>query len=82
VAVFRPAAVILHRVLPEGSARNVVQGQVEALIPEGDRVRVRLDSRPPLVAEITSEAAAALGIHEGGRVWATFKATEVEVFSD
>ena len=67
---------------PSGSARNVVPAVVAELVPEppaGDRVRVLLDGQPPLAAQITRGAAAALGLARGTRVWASFKATAVTI---
>jgi molybdopterin-binding protein len=40
-------------------------------------VRVALDTRPPLVAEVTRGAAASLGLAPGVLVYAAFKATGV-----
>ena len=47
----------------------------------GERVRVVLDARPTLVAEVTREAVAALDLQEGMRIHATFKATGVHVYA-
>jgi len=73
-----PREVTVHLTPPGGSARNVFPGQIVELVPEppfGERVRVALDTRPPLVAEITREAVASLGLREGLSVFASFKAT-------
>jgi molybdopterin-binding protein len=56
---------------------------VREVIPEppaGDRVRVVLDARPSLVVEVTRDAVASLGLREGMRVHAAFKATGVQVY--
>jgi molybdate transport system ATP-binding protein len=79
-----PREITLYPRLPEASAQNVFLGTVREIIPEppaGDRVRVVLDARPPLVAEVTREAVASLGLHEGMRIHAAFKATGVHVYS-
>jgi molybdopterin-binding protein len=47
----------------------------------GERVRVLLDTKPMLVAEVTPEAVASLSLREGTRVYAAFKATGVLVAS-
>jgi molybdate transport system ATP-binding protein len=47
---------------------------------EGDRVRVRIDSSPPVTAEVTPAAVADLRLVEGGSVWVSIKATEVAVY--
>jgi molybdopterin-binding protein len=73
-----PREILLSRTLPEGSPQNSSAGLIVELIPEppgGERVRVVLDTRPALVAEVTREAVAALALREGVRVYAAFKAT-------
>lgn len=80
IGLLRPADVVLHTALPPpSSARNVVVGVVQAISIEGERARVRLASSPPLVAEITLGSLARLEVHEGARVWASFKAVEVRL---
>jgi len=83
-AVVRPRTVTLHRTRPEGSARNVWRGPVEAVeeVPGGaGRARVRVSSTPALVAEVTMDAVNSLRLCEGGTVWASVKATEVEAYA-
>ena len=77
---FRPNAVTLHRRRPEGSARNVWPGQVGELHPAGDRARVRVAGPLPFVAEVTAEAVAELALADGGEVWASVKATDVDAY--
>jgi molybdate transport system ATP-binding protein len=77
---FRPNAVTLHRQPPEGSARNVWAGQAGDLYPAGDRARVHVAGPVPLIAEVTAGAVAQLGLADGGRVWASVKATDIEVY--
>jgi molybdate transport system ATP-binding protein len=75
-----PREITLHRQPPDGSARNVFVGPVSEIVPEpphGERVRVALGTRPPLVAEVTRQAALGLGLAEGVIVYASFKATGV-----
>ena len=79
-AVIHPRAVALHRRRPEGTPRNVWQGEVAGLELVGDRARVRVEGRLPLVAEVTAAAVAELSLGEGGPVWASVKATEVSVY--
>ena len=79
-----PREITLSRTRPDSSAQNAFQGAVQEIIPEppaGQRVRVVLDSRPPLVAEVTPEGLAALSLSEGARVYATFKATGVNRYA-
>ena len=80
-AVVHPRAIALHRSRPEGSARNVWRGEAESLDLEGDRVRVRVVGRIPVVAEVTPGAVAELGLAAGGEVWVSVKATEVDVYA-
>jgi molybdate transport system ATP-binding protein len=77
LAVLRPADVVLHTSMPEGSARNVVSGRIVDIAIEGERARVRLAGTPPVVAEITLGSVDRLGLREGGTAWASFKAVEV-----
>ena len=75
-----PREITLYRAPPDGSAQNVFEGAVLEIVPEppgGERVRVALATRPMLVAEVTREAVAALGLREGMRIHAAFKATGV-----
>jgi molybdate transport system ATP-binding protein len=73
-----PREVTLHSVPPSGTAQNVFYGSIVQLVSEpplGERVRAILETRPPLVAEITAHAVRTLGLHEGLGVYASFKAT-------
>ena len=54
-AVIHPRAVALHRSQPEGSARNAWPGRISSVEAVGDRLRVRVDATPPIVAEVTTE---------------------------
>jgi molybdate transport system ATP-binding protein len=75
-----PHAVALHRHHPEGSPRNVWPGRVNGADLLGDRVRIHVDGLVPLVAEVTPGAVAELGLHDGVEVFASVKATELEVY--
>jgi len=79
LALVEPAGVTVHRTRPEGSARNVVEGVVGEVRTLGSRVRVVVDGRPVVVAEVTLAAAAELRLSDGGRVFAGIKATEVRL---
>ncbi len=78
--VVHPRAVSLHRRRPEGSARNVWRGRIDTVEPVGDRLRVRVDGSPPVVAEVTPGAAHDVGLTESTEVWVAVKATEVDVY--
>jgi molybdate transport system ATP-binding protein len=75
-----PRAVSLHRSSPEGSPRNVWQGRISGTDLLGDRVRVHVDGRVPLVAEVTPAAVTAVGLVDGTDVWASVKATELVIY--
>ena len=76
---FSPAAVTLGVDAPTGSARNHWQGRVVSLVPQGLAVRVHLDALGGLIADVTVESAAALGLVPGRVVHASVKATDVVV---
>lgn len=79
-----PREITLSRQPPDTSAQNVFAGNVIELIPEppgGERVRVVLDTRPALVAEVTREAVSSLGLATGTWVYAAFKATGVHRYA-
>ena len=80
VVAIHPRSVVVHLTRPEGTARNVWQGRVASIDPEGDRVRVVVDGPLRLVAEVTPAAVAALALSTGAAVWVSVKATEVTVF--
>ena len=79
-AVIHPRAVSLHRHRPEGTPRNVWPGVPAGIEPFGDRVRVRIDGVPRIVAEITPEAVRSLDLDLGGEVWVSVKATGVATY--
>jgi molybdate transport system ATP-binding protein len=63
-------SVALHAA--DDSALNHLDGAVESVLRLGNRVRVRIG---PVVSEVTAASADRLGVHEGGRAHASFKAT-------
>lgn len=79
LAIIAPEAVSVHRDRPAGSPRNVWSGRVREITALGSRLRILITSSeaPDLVAEITPEAAAELGLVDGAAVWTSVKATEV-----
>ena len=78
-----PRDITLHTEQPVGSAQNALHGSILEVTPEpplGERVRVALQTQPPLVAEVTRQAADALRLREGKPVWAAFKATGLKPY--
>ncbi len=76
----RPSDVVVHAEAPGPiSARNVWRGAIEDVAIYGERVRVRIGSRPHLVAEVTAGSVQQLGLVRGSEVWGSFKAVEVEI---
>ena len=79
-AVVHPRTVALYRARPDGTPRNVWEGRATDLDLQGDRVRVRLEGSPSIVAEVTPAAVRELGLDRGDQVWIGVKATEVSVY--
>jgi molybdate transport system ATP-binding protein len=78
--VFAPFEVALSETRGPGSPQNVFGGRVREILPLPDRLRVVLDVGVVLVAEVTRDAAAALGLAPGQSVWASIKATAIRVY--
>jgi molybdate transport system ATP-binding protein len=71
-AVVHPWEVAVARETPADSALNHVTAPIAALVPSGNRVRVRVG---PLTAELTAASVERLALRPGEVVVATFKAT-------
>ena len=80
-AAFSPSAVSLFRDQPSGSPRNVWQGRVTSVAPHGDSVRIQIEAPLPLLADITPHALATLDLRPGEPIWASVKATEVNIYA-
>jgi molybdate transport system ATP-binding protein len=78
-ATLGPAEIAVHADRPEGSPRNVFHGIVQEVAAGASRARVRLDTAPPLVAEVTTGSIDRMEIVVGRPVWASFKAVEVRL---
>ena len=74
-----PNAIALHATQPEGSPRNSWPTTIASLEPLGDITRVMLDAPLALSVDITPGAASAMSLVPGTEVWASIKATEVNV---
>ncbi len=81
LATIHPRAVALYRRVPEGSPRNVLKGRVANVDPEGDRWRIQIDGPVPLVAEVTPVGGGELHLADGGDIFASVKATEIDVYA-
>lgn len=79
-AIVRPQAVALYREPPEGSPMNVFRRRVAAVAAEGERALVTLAGDPPLAAEVTAASVVRLALAPGAEIYATFKATDVDVW--
>jgi tungstate transport system ATP-binding protein len=77
----RPENVIIEAVDPShtSSARNVFAARITSVASVGPFLKIKLDCGFPLVAHVTGESFAALGLEEGKRVFASFKATAIHV---
>lgn len=78
-ATIRPESVALHPEQPTGSPRNTWAATVTSIDSFGPRARVTLQGPISITAEITRDALDDLGIGPGARLWASTKATEIEV---
>jgi molybdate transport system ATP-binding protein len=78
---FPPGAVTLYGERPAGSsARNLWHCEVAGLETHGDQIRADLTGELPLAADLTTVAAAELGLHPGTPVWATVKAAQTHAY--
>ena len=84
LAVVAPEAVALYRAVPSGSPRNVWRGTVREVTSVGSRLRVLVAAPHGLdiLAEVTPQAAAELGLADGVEVHTAIKATEVQLVAD
>ncbi len=81
LAVIRPHSISLVREQPAGaSARNVWTGTIIDIDRLGHRVRVGIDGALPLTAEITDAALEAMQLGVGHNIYASVKATDIEVY--
>ena len=79
-AVIRPHSVTITRTAPTStSARNSWAGDIVDIDRLADRARVAIAGAVPLAAEITTAALDELGLRPGDRVYATVKATDIDV---
>jgi len=70
--VVYPWDVVVGRVQVDGSAMNLLAGEIASVVQVGNRVRVRIG---PLTAEVTAASAEKLELVRGGTAFVSFKAT-------
>ena len=76
----RPENVVLEPVAPgPTSARNVYPARITGVASIGPYLKLRLDCGFPLVAHVTAESYALLGLAPGRHVHAVFKATAIHL---
>jgi molybdate transport system ATP-binding protein len=83
-ATVSPREITIYRERPDASVQNLFTGPILEVVsepPAGERVRIALGTTPPLVAEVTRDAVAALDLREGMVVHAGFKATGVRTYA-
>lgn len=81
LVAIRPSAVVVTTHRPEhASPRNTWPGTVAGLTLLADRVRLDIAGRPPVLADVTPAAVAELSLAPGAAVWASVKATDLEVY--
>ncbi len=89
-----PHSITLYPTVPDSSARNVFYGEIVQILRLGvapgnvdgldGRVRVSImlnEHTAPLTAEITEASATRMNLHEGERIYASFKATEASAYT-
>jgi molybdate transport system ATP-binding protein len=70
--VVYPWDVVVGRVQVDGSAMNLLAGEIASVVQVGNRVRVLIG---PLTAEVTAASAEKLELVRGGTAFVSFKAT-------
>jgi molybdate transport system ATP-binding protein len=80
LAVITPAAVSVSRQRPEGQQENTWPGTVRAVDLMGDRVRVRIEGKPAITAEVPPAAVDELRLDDGGELWATVNPAAITVY--
>lgn len=80
LATVHPHAITLGLRHEETSARNLLRTRVTGIENLHERVRVTLDAGFPLTAEITRAAREDLMLAAGSEIWASIKATQIDVY--
>jgi len=80
LAVIAPAAVSVSRQRPDGQQENTWPGDIGAVDLMGDRVRVRLDGKPAITAEVLPAAVDEFKLDDGGELWASVNPAAITVY--
>ena len=80
LAVIAPSRVSVFRQRPERPEENIWPGQVSAVDLMGDRVRVRMDGKPAITAEVPPAAVDELKLDDGGELWTTVNPAAITVY--
>jgi len=75
-----PSDITLTLRPPEGSALNVIRGEVAGIVHLGGTARVTVRGALPLVAEISERSLTAMGLKIGDGVCASFKASAARCY--
>jgi molybdate transport system ATP-binding protein len=78
---FSPGVVTVSLVEPEGSARHRWPGVIAHATPHGTSVRLLVTGARELLADVTPEATAELGLVPGREVWLSVKESAVSSYS-
>jgi molybdate transport system ATP-binding protein len=74
-----PRSISLHRNMSHGSPRNNLPVVIDSVESLGDITRIVTAEPTPLVIDITTISANELNVRQGEHLWATIKATEINV---
>jgi molybdate transport system ATP-binding protein len=80
LAVIAPAGVEVSRQRPEGKEGNIWQGKISAVDLMGDRVRVHIDGKPAITAEVPPAAVDELKLDDGGELWASVEPADITTY--
>jgi len=78
---FHPWDVSLSLVEPDSSAMNVFRGKVTSVSHLGGRTRVTVENGISIIAELTHLSEERLGLDLGKEVYASFKASALQVYT-
>jgi molybdate transport system ATP-binding protein len=80
LVMVRPSAVSITRDAPANPGPNTWRGTAAGIDLMGDRVRVRVEGTPTVMAEVAPTAVDQFRLDEGGHVWATADAAGITAY--